>query len=126
MRNTEAVFWCVKDCSRLETSASMAAEYASSVEKQSIGAFLKTSRIGSSVLFAACKADSLYRMRRLPSCLYSASLVGQAVQARPESKWVTLKISLSWRENLGEGLQQLNVVLVGLNGRAHQTLILLA
>ena len=76
MRITEAVFWCVKDCSRLETLASVAAEYYSSVEEESIGAFLKLSRIGSSVLFAACNADSLCRMCRLPSCLYSASLIG--------------------------------------------------
>ena len=59
--------------------------------KGSTGALLKMSRIGSSALPAARRADSLCRMRRLPSCLYSASHVGYAVHARPESNCVTLR-----------------------------------
>ena len=42
MRNAEAVFWCVRDCSNLETLAIVAAEYCSSMVEESIGAFLKT------------------------------------------------------------------------------------
>ena len=49
VRSTEAVFWCVRDCSQLEAIASVAPGYYSSVQEASIGAFLKTSRIGSSV-----------------------------------------------------------------------------
>ena len=74
MRSAEAVFWCVRDCSRLETIANVAAGYYSSMGEESIGAFLKTTSIGSSVLYVVRKADSLSRMRRLPRCLYCASL----------------------------------------------------
>ena len=87
MRSAEAVFWCVRDCSRLAAKTSVTAGYYSSVEGTSIGASLKTSRIGLSVLYAVRKADFL---RRIPSCLYRVSLDGQAIQARPKGNRVTL------------------------------------
>ena len=71
--------------------ATVSAEYCSSVEEASIGAFLKTCMTDLSVLCTGQRADFLCRMCRLPSCLYSVPRIGCTVHSRPESNWVSLR-----------------------------------
>ena len=105
VRNAEAVFWCIRHCSRLAILASVVAKYCSSVEEESIRAFLKTSENWHVGLI--CRAQS----RLITQNAWVAKLFVQRIpcwvsctsEAREQLSDSKSKISLPGREYLGKG-----------------------